>query len=70
MVVFSLREEAVKRLLWFLVNESGHKEQIIELKNLNIEQFSSFLIVDCPNYLDLDSDRSVFQVSVTIEIFC
>jgi hypothetical protein len=60
--VFSLREEAVKRLCWFLGNESGSMDRLPNMTGFDLRQLSALFIVETPHYLDEENTRSVFQV--------
>ena len=60
---FRLREEAVKRLCWFLANESGGSERLPNMNQLDVRQLPALFIVETPHYLDEENTRSVFQVS-------
>lgn len=57
----SLREEAVKRLCWFLANESGANLRLPNMSGFDLHQLAALFIVENPHYLDEDNTRSVFQ---------
>ncbi|XP_076470158.1 rotatin-like isoform X2 [Babylonia areolata] len=64
-----LREEAVKRLCWFLAHESGSSDRLPDVGEVDVRHLSSLFIVDTPHHPHHDSSRSIFQVEGMKQVY-
>ncbi|XP_070189691.1 rotatin-like isoform X1 [Littorina saxatilis] len=64
-----LRDEAVKRLCWFLANESGGSGRLPNSGQLDPRQLPSLFIMETQHFLDEDNTRSVFQVDGLKQVY-
>ena len=58
------RAEALKRLAWFLSNETDSVSKLPVFSSLDVTNLTNIFIMETPRSVDDDLGRSVFQVGV------
>lgn len=59
---YRTRAEALKRIAWFLSNETDSTAKLPVFSDLDVTNLTSVFVMDTPRSVDEDLGRSVFQV--------